>query len=81
MDMKREGECMDNKKMRLIWSIALLIIGILAMINGVSRIIGFKQPKVMLVIIIALNLIALAVLAFTTVKLYLKKSEKQENEE
>lgn len=72
---------MDNKKMRLIWSVALLVIGVLAIVNGISRIVGFKQPTVMLVIIMALNLIALAVLAFTTVKLYVKKDNKQENEE
>lgn len=72
---------MDNKKLRLIWSIALFVIGVLAMVNGISRIVGFKQPTVMLVIIMVLNLISLAVLGFTTVKLYVKKSENQENEE
>ena len=64
-------------KMRndLLWSISLLIIGIATIILIGLNIIGIDVPDIVVRIIGVIDLLALPVLAYTTVKKFKKDSE------
>lgn len=62
---------MKNKN-TLLWSLSLLIIGVATLILAGSNIIGIELPDVIVRIIGIVDLIALPVLAYTTVKKFKK---------
>lgn len=57
-----------KKKNDLIWSISLVIIGITSVILAGSNVIGLMLPDIIVRLIGIIDLIALPVVAFTTVK-------------
>lgn len=57
-----------EKRYRLIWGVTLIIIGIGTLINAGSNIIGADLPDAARRIIGVIDLIALPVLVFTSVK-------------
>ena len=57
-----------KKKNDLMWSFSLIIIGVATVILAGSNIIGIELPDVAVRIIGIVNLIALPILAYTTVK-------------
>lgn len=59
----------------LMWSLSLLIIGVATVILAGSNVIGIELPDVAVRIIGIVDLIALPVLAYTTVK-KIKKDQK-----
>ena len=62
---------MKNKN-TLLWSISLIVIGAATLILAGSNIIGIELPDVIVRIIGIVDLIALPVLAYTTVKKFKK---------
>lgn len=61
------NSCM-KKKNNLIWSISLIVIGIATLILVVPKMIGLNLPDIAIRIIGVVDLIAIPVLAYTTVK-------------
>lgn len=61
------SSCM-KKKNNLIWSISLIVIGIATLILVVPKMIGLNLPDIAIRIIGVVDLIAIPVLAYTTVK-------------
>lgn len=61
------SSCM-KKKNNLIWSISLIVIGIATLILVVPKMIGLNLPDIVIRIIGVVDLIAIPVLAYTTVK-------------
>jgi len=57
-----------KKKINLIWSISLIVIGIATLILVVPKLIGLNLPDIAIRIIGVVDLIAIPVLAYTTVK-------------
>lgn len=57
-----------KKKNDLIWDFSLIIIGVATIILGGSNIIGLKLPDIAVRIIGIVDLVALPVLAYTSVK-------------
>lgn len=57
-----------KKKNDLIWGLSLMIIGIATIILAGSNIIGIELPDIAVRIIGIIDLIALPVLAYTTIK-------------
>ena len=57
-----------KKKNNLIWSISLIVIGIATLILVVPKMIGLNLPDIAIRIIGVVDLIAIPVLAYTTVK-------------
>ena len=57
-----------EKRNNLLWSLSLLVIGIATVILAGSNIIGIELPDIAVRIIGVIDLIALPVLAYTTVK-------------
>ncbi|MBR6627851.1 MAG: hypothetical protein IKL04_07740 [Lachnospiraceae bacterium] len=64
-----------KKKNDLVWSISLLVIGIATIILAGGHIIGIEMSDIAVRIIGVIDLIALPVLAFTTVKKVKKDKE------
>ena len=64
-----------KKRNGLLWSISLLIIGIATIISIGLNIIGVDVPDIVVRIIGVIDLLALPVLAYTTVKKFKKDSE------
>ena len=64
-----------KKKNDLVWSISLLVIGIATIILAGTNIVGVELPDIAVRIIGVIELIALPVLAFTTVKKVKKDKE------
>ena len=59
---------MDSKKVNAMWSISLLIIGVSAFILAGANVIGLELPDIAVRILGIIDLIALPVLGFSTVK-------------
>ena len=64
-----------KKRNDLLWSISLLVIGLAAIILTGLNIIGIDVPDIVVRIIGVIDLLALPVLAYTTVKKIKKDSE------
>lgn len=64
-----------KKRNDLLWSISLLVIGLAAIILTGLNIIGIDVPDIVVRIIGVIDLLALPVLAYTTVKKFKKDSE------
>ena len=69
---------MKNKKLLFVWSISLLVIAGLTLVTSITNIIGISLPDTVVRIIGILDLIALPVLAFTTVRMFIEKKETAE---
>lgn len=59
---------MDSKKINVMWSISLLVIGITTIILAGANIVGVELPDITVRVLGVLELIALPVLAFSTIK-------------
>jgi len=59
---------MDSKKVNVMWSISLLVIGIATFILAGANVIGMELPDIVVRILGMMDLIALPVLGFSTVK-------------
>ena len=59
---------MDSKKVNAMWSISLLIIGVVTFILAGANVIGLELPDIAVRILGIIDLIALPVLGFSTVK-------------
>lgn len=64
-----------KKRNDLLWSISLLVIGLAAIILTGLNIIGIDVPDIVVRIIGVIDLLALPVLVYTTVKKFKKDSE------
>ena len=64
-----------KKRNDLLWSISLLVIGLATIILTGLNIIGTDVPDIVVRIIGVIDLLALPVLAYTTVKKFKKDSE------
>ncbi|MBQ6887965.1 MAG: hypothetical protein IJN54_10675 [Lachnospiraceae bacterium] len=64
-----------KKRNDLLWSISLLVIGLATIILTGLNIIGIDVPDIVVRIIGVIDLLALPVLAYTTVKKFKKDSE------
>jgi len=64
-----------EKRNNLLWSLSLLVIGIATVILAGSNIIGIELSDIAVRIIGVIDLIALPVLAYTTVKKIKKNKE------
>jgi hypothetical protein len=64
-----------KKRNNLLWSISLLVIGIATIIISGSNSIGIELPDIIVRIIGVIDLLALPVLAYTTVKKFKKDKE------
>lgn len=64
-----------KKRSDLMWSMSLLVIGIATVILAGSNIIGIELPDIAVRIIGVIDLIALPVLTYTTVKKIKKDKE------
>ena len=64
-----------KKRNDLLWSISLLVIGLATIILTGLNIIGIDIPDIVVRIIGVIDLLALPVLAYTTVKKFKKDSE------
>lgn len=59
---------MDSKKINMMWATSLMVIGVATFILAGSNIIGIELPDVMVRVLGVIDLVALPVLAFSTVK-------------
>lgn len=59
---------MDSKKINIMWSVSLIIIGVATIILAGANIIGIDLPDIAARILGVLDLASLPVLAFSTVK-------------
>lgn len=59
---------MESKKINMMWGISLLVIGVATMILMGARIAGIELPDIVVVMMGIVELTALPVLAFSTVK-------------
>ena len=64
---------MGDKKLRKLWGASLIVLGVLTVILAGPAVIGVSQPDALRRIIGILDLIAVAVLGYTSVKLPKKK--------
>ena len=64
-----------KKRNDLLWSISLLVIGLATIILTGLNIIGIDVPDIVVRIMGVIDLLALPVLAYTTVKKFKKDSE------
>jgi len=67
-----------KNKLLIVWSISLLVIAGLTLVTSITNIIGISLPDAAVRIIGILDLIALPVLAFTTVRMFIEKKETAE---
>ena len=59
---------MDSKKINIMWSLRLIIIGVATIILAGANIIGIELSDIAARILGVLDLVSLSVLAFSTVK-------------
>jgi hypothetical protein len=59
---------MESKELNITWGISLFVIGIATLVLAGSNIIGLELPDAAKIIIGIIDLIALPILVFTTVK-------------
>lgn len=59
---------MESKKINRMWGISLLAVGIATMILAGTGIVGIELPRIVVVIIGIVELAALPLLSFSTVK-------------
>ncbi|MCI7351327.1 MAG: hypothetical protein MSH60_11355 [Ruminococcus sp.] len=59
---------MDSKKINIMWSVSLIIIGVATIILAGASFLGIELPDIAARILGVLDLISLPVLAFSTVK-------------
>ena len=59
---------MDSKKVNAMWSISLLIIGVATFILAGANVVGLELPDIAIRILGMMDIIALPVLGFSTVK-------------
>ncbi len=59
---------MDSKKINIMWSLSLIIIGVATIILAGANIIGIELSDIAARILGVLDLVSLSVLAFSTVK-------------
>ena len=59
---------MDSKKINIMWSVSLIIIGVATIILAGANIIGIELSDITARILGVLDLVSLPVLAFSTVK-------------
>ena len=59
---------MDSKKVNAMWSISLLTIGVATFILAGANVIGWELPDIAVRILGMIDIIALPVLGFSTVK-------------
>lgn len=59
---------MDSKKINIMWSVSLIIIGVATIILAGANIIGIELSDIAARILGVLDLVSLPVLAFSTVK-------------
>lgn len=69
---------MKKSKLLIVWSISLLVIAGLTLVTSITNIIGISMPDTAVRIIGILDLIALPVLAVTTVRMFIEKKETAE---
>lgn len=69
---------MKKNRLLIVWSISLLVIAGLTLVTSITSIIGISLPDAAVRIIGILDLIALPVLAFTTVRMFSEKKETAE---
>lgn len=70
--IKEKYRLIMKTKMDLLWGLSLLVVGVMALVMAVANLIGFDLPDTVVRFIGVLILIAIPVLAFTTVKKYKK---------
>lgn len=59
---------MDTKKINIMWSVSLIIIGVATIILAGANIIGIELPDIAARILGVLDLVSIPVLVFSTVK-------------
>lgn len=59
---------MDKKKINLMWSISLFLIAVITLVITGTRILGTELPDMLLRILGGMDLIALPVLAYSSVR-------------
>lgn len=59
---------MDSKKINIMWSVSLIIIGVATIILAGANIIGIELPDIAARILGVLDLVSIPVLVFSTVK-------------
>ena len=64
---------MKKNKMHLVWAISMLVISVISIVISIANICGVDFPDVLKVLLGAADLIAVAVMAYTTVRLYVIK--------
>lgn len=67
------GANMNNKRINLVWSISLIIIGIATLIISISSIVGITLPDILRRCLGVIELISLFVLVYTSVRKKYKK--------
>ena len=68
-----EDNTMKKNKKQLVWAISMLVISVISIIISIANICGIDLPDVLKVLLGATDLIAVAVMAYTTVRLYVIK--------
>ena len=58
-----------------VWAISLMVIGICSLVISVSNVIGIELPDLLTRILGIIELVALPVLAFTSIKKVMKKDK------
>ena len=66
---------MKKSKLLIVWSISLMVIAGLTLVTSITNIIGISLSDTAVRIIGILDLIALPVLAFTTVRIFIEKKK------
>lgn len=61
-----------DKKLRLAWSISLMIVGIWALVLAICNIAGFELPDNLVRVFGVIDLLVLPVIGYTSVKLMKK---------
>lgn len=64
---------MEDKKIKRVWAVSLLLIGITTIIWVGSKLMGAELPDVLVRTLGVVNLVALPVLSFTSTKMFQKK--------
>lgn len=67
---------MNNKKIIRVWSISLIVLGVVTIILASTRIMGIELPDMVIRILGVLDLIALAVFGYTTASRFIHKSNR-----
>ena len=59
---------MDSNKIEKLWSISLLIINIVTLIIVIPNIVGIELPNIMKIVLVIIDLIALPIVVYSTLK-------------